>query len=41
MVTTTVAGIVGVLELGAVLRLVDWQLVMERIAGDGTNYMWS
>ena len=41
MVTTTIAGIVGILELGAVLRLVDWQLVMERIAGDGTNYMWS
>ena len=41
MVTTTIAGIVGILELGAVVRLVDWQVVMERIAGDGTNYMWS
>ena len=41
MTTITVAGLVGILELGAVLRLVDWALVMERIAGDGTNYMWS
>ena len=41
MVTFTLVIILGIFEAAAAIRIVHWQLIFERIAGDGTNYFWS
>ncbi len=39
MFTLTLVVVLGMLEAAAAFKIVHWQLVLERIAGDGTNYM--
>lgn len=41
MFTFTLVAVLGVFEAAAAMKLIHWKLIIERISGDGTNYMWS